>query len=137
MLSRDGPCSAGRRAITGLAESVIESMSSDHKSAANHRDRHFVCVRRQSVSEPGRSCDAGKTTHHQYQNRRATVSSKADHQGNRSEERNQYSETAMDPFLSRQEVRHYSRRRDQHGRKKTMDDTQGGGPDPHPVRPFP
>jgi hypothetical protein len=67
MLSRDGPCSAGRRAITGLAESVIESMSSDHKSAANHRDRHFVCVRRQSVSEPGRSCDAGKTTHHQYQ----------------------------------------------------------------------
>ena len=116
---------------------MIESMGNDHKSAANHRDRHFVCVRRQSVSEPGRSCDAGKTAQHQYQNRRAMVLSKADHQGNRSEERNQYGETTMDPFLSRQEVRRDSRRGDQHGRKKTMDDTQGRGPDPHPVRPFP
>ena len=111
-------------------------MSSDHESAANHRDRDFVCVRRQLVSEPCRSCDAAKAARHQDQNRRAAMLSKAHHEGNRSEERNQHSETAMDPFLRRQEVRQDSRGRDQYGREKTMDDTEGRGPDPHPVRPF-
>lgn len=83
---------------------MIQTVSGNHQSTAHKRDRDFIGVRWQFVSEPRCSSNTAKTTEHQEKDLRAAMLSETIDQSYSAEQRNQQREAAMHFFFCGQKV---------------------------------